>query len=95
MGEIDYNFEESYLSPVPRFFNLFNILVWKRIIYFSRDKKGLFMEIIIPILIMLMGCALLTVTFIINQPPLLLGFNLYPQKQNIIFSGYNDISSTS
>lgn len=66
MQELDYNFEESFLPPMSRFINLFNILVWKRVIYFMRDKKGLFMEIIIPICIILLGCALLTITFIVN-----------------------------
>ncbi len=59
--DIDYDFKESYLPPLKKFTTLLKVLIWKRIIYFKRDKKGLFLEIIIPLVIIAIGCALLII----------------------------------
>jgi hypothetical protein len=64
MIDIDYDFKESYLPSFKKFITLLKVLIWKRLLYFKRDIKGLFLEIIIPLAIIAIGCALLTVQFI-------------------------------
>ncbi len=92
MEEMDYDFQESFMPPLSRFFNLFRVLVWKRLIYFKRDIKGLFMEIVLPILLTIMGCALLTITFITIEPALGMDMTAYDTVQNVIYSGINSIT---
>ena len=59
--ELDYDFKDSYLPPLTKFITIFKVLVWKRLMYFKRDVKGLLLEIVIPLLIISFGCALLTI----------------------------------
>jgi hypothetical protein len=77
MIDIDYDFKESYLPGFKKFRTLLKVLIWKRILYFKRDIKGLFLEIIIPLVIIVIGCALLTVQFITLQKGILLDMSFY------------------
>jgi ATP-binding cassette subfamily A (ABC1) protein 3 len=65
MNELDdYNFELSRMGSFNRFTTHMKILMWKKLMYSKRDIKGLLLEIIIPCLIIAMGCSLLTVQFV-------------------------------
>ena len=58
----------------------------KRFNYLKRDKKGILAEIGLPILVILVGFGLASVSFIRDKPSLLYGLSFYP-TQNLIYSG--------
>lgn len=65
MNELDdYNFELSRMGAFNRFTTHMRILMWKKLMYSKRDIKGLLLEIVIPCLIIAMGCSLLTIQFV-------------------------------
>jgi ATP-binding cassette subfamily A (ABC1) protein 3 len=67
----DENFELNDIrikDPVSIFFIHFWALCKKRFIYFKRDKRGLVCEIFLPIIIILAGMYLTTITFIKESP---------------------------
>lgn len=94
VSEIEYDFKDSYMTPMTRFVNLFRVLIWKRLIYFKRDIKGLFMELVLPIMLTLMGVALLTVTFITIEPALEMSMSFY-SPQNIIYGSLESLKNAN
>ena len=59
--------------------------------YFRRDLKGFLLEIVIPLVIIALGCSILGMSFVAIQPSLLLDMNLY-NPQSIFYSGYSSLN---
>jgi len=55
-------------------------LIKKRIIYFKRDKQSLFLEVIIPLTLIILSYFVLLIDFIPNPPSILLEPNIHPRK---------------
>ncbi|EAS01530.2 ABC transporter family protein (macronuclear) [Tetrahymena thermophila SB210] len=59
----------------------------KRVIYFKRDKRGLFCEIVIPFLVVALGLTITLMQFIVESPPLVIQPSIFNTPINIIYSG--------
>jgi hypothetical protein len=53
-------------------------LVMKRINYFKRDIQGLICEVFLPCAVVLIGFAILTISFVIDSPAAPLSLSEYP-----------------
>ena len=65
----------------------FKALLKKRMIYFRKDIKGLFCELFIPMMVVLLGLALTKIQFMSNKPNLLLQPEWGPPNYDF-YSGY-------
>lgn len=72
-------------NPVALFFRHFNALFLKRVRYFRRDIRGLICEIFLPCALIVVGLAILMITFIIDSPYIVLTPDMYdnPIKTSI------------
>ena len=72
-------------NPVALFFRHFNALFLKRVRYFRRDIRGLMCEIFLPCIIIVLGLAILLITFINDSPSIVLTPDMYdnPIKTSI------------
>jgi ATP-binding cassette, subfamily A (ABC1), member 3 len=69
------------------FFVHFRALIVKKLLYSKRDKKGLFLEMLLPMILMTVCCAVLTIKIILESPPLELLPSIYSTPLPTVYSG--------
>lgn len=76
----DYDYSKNKFKLYKDIFlSHFKSLFLKRVRYLIKDIKGMFCEIFLPIVVVIIGCFLSTVTFYALQPTLLLSTKYYPE----------------
>ena len=84
-----YNLNESRMEGTCKiFWTHFFALVLKRILYFKRDIRGLFCEIIIPCFVVAGGLSILLINYMIIGDNIVLTPEIYDNLPlDIIYSG--------
>ena len=73
-----------HLSGLSGFYQHLKALFLKRFYIYRRNRRGLVIEVLIPVLLVLIGFAFSKVQFFNPQPDRLLVPSLYPLKQRIL-----------
>ena len=74
-------------SKISLFCMHFGALFVKRMNYFKRDKKGILAEIFLPIIIVIMGLAIISRTNFVDIGPLPINSKMYSTPMDVIVSG--------
>ncbi|KRW99021.1 P-loop containing nucleoside triphosphate hydrolase [Pseudocohnilembus persalinus] len=74
------------------FWSHFKILCWKRLIYFSRDKRGIICELILPLLIIIFGLFISSQDFTAQKDPQKLNPYIYDVVQPVYFGNDYQVS---
>lgn len=61
-------------------------LVKKRLIYFSRDSKGLVCEVLLPCIVILAGMSILLIKFVVPSPAVEISPSYYDTPLNTYYS---------
>jgi len=61
------NFNDIRITSL--FATHFVALIYKRMVYFSRDTRGFVCEVFLPFIIVIAGLSILLINFIIESPP--------------------------
>lgn len=84
-GEIDLE-SIRVKNPCTLFFMHFKALMLKRLIYFSRDIKGLICEVFIPIIIVVIGLMLMLIQFVTEGPWISMEVSNYEEPISVIYN---------
>lgn len=76
------------------FFQHLAALFLKRFYIYRRNRRGLIIEVLVPVFLVIIGFAFSKVQFFINQPERPLSTGLYPNPQRIIANEHLVVGNT-
>lgn len=84
-GDDDFSISTMpHQSALTVFFHHLAALFLKRFYIYRRNRRGLIIEVLVPVFLVIIGFAFSKVQFFINQPERTLSTSLYPNPQRII-----------
>lgn len=72
-------------NPLKLFFSHYHSLIVKRLLYFTRDKRGFVCEVFLPCVMVVVGLCLLLISFLKDSPSLAIPDNFYGDNLSVYY----------
>jgi len=93
LSPVKFKFKKA-TPQIAKFATQFRALILKRVHYFRRDKKGIVLELFLPVVMVILGLLLAKISVLDVIKPLTLSDDLYGQKFDVLYNydvRYGDI----